>query len=222
MSDKNTLSNCPNGESDCPIYTDIADMKDKIQSLSELVRTDHMTGLFNKRHLLFSLEQELERSIRNQQPTTLVLLDVDHFKQVNDTHGHLVGDKVLKHLAATIQRTIRKIDIPCRYGGEEFAIILPSTSTLVGVQVAERIREAIENTAIHFSDEQTLKVTISLGLDTFNYFESTSVDQLIQNADAQLYESKNKGRNQVSYTVKKRDDQSVVSTEEKDALFGPS
>lgn len=195
-------------------------MREKIRLLNELVRTDYLTGLFNKRHLLFSLEQELERSLRNQQPTTLLLLDVDHFKQVNDTHGHVAGDKVLECLAKTIQRSIRKIDIPCRYGGEEFAIILPSTPTLIGVQVAERIRQAVEQTTIHISNELTLKITVSLGLDTFNHFESTDVDHLIKNADEQLYLSKSSGRNRVSHAVKQRDEQAAVTEAEKDALFG--
>lgn len=211
----------PHTAENCPLCEEVIELRKKVEILSTQVRTDFLTGLFNKQHFLFSLEQEIERTSRNQQPTSLLLVDADHFKSINDNHGHVVGDKVLQHLAATIQETVRKIDIPCRYGGEEFAIILPSTPNLVGVQVAERLRSRIEDSEISISSDLSINITASIGIDTYSKGEKISPNTLIERADAELYRAKNEGRNKVCYRIQKIVDPAEVSKDEKDALFGP-
>ena len=211
-------TSCPLGTNDCPIYEEIASLKEEVNALKDQVRTDHMTGLYNKLHMNASLEQEMERTQRSQQATTFILLDIDHFKNFNDTHGHIAGDHVLTHVARLLKRAVRKIDIPCRYGGEEFGIILPSTPMLVGSQVAERIRSAIEQTPLFF-EGQEFSITASFGVDSFTYNTRESVEDFIARADAQLYKAKENGRNQVCHAIHKLESAAQVSESEKDALF---
>lgn len=219
MTDKTEKASCPNGAENCPIFSDIEALRDKVTQLSDQVRTDFLTDLYNKRHLLFSLEQEIERTTRNHQATSLILLDIDHFKSVNDTHGHVVGDKVLTQIAKIIKQTIRKIDIPCRYGGEEFAIVLPSSPILTGVQVAERLRKTVEGTLFQISSTLTLNITISVGVDSVTHANAIGPQALIEHADAQLYKAKEAGRNCVRHRIAKREETALVSRDEKDALF---
>lgn len=210
---------CPNGEKNCPIFEEIRDLRKKIDTLSTQVRTDFLTGLYNRQHLFFSLEQELERTQRSLQPTTLILIDIDHFKHINDNYGHVTGDKVLAHLGQLIKNTVRKIDIPCRYGGEEFAVILPATATLVGVQVAERLRNNVSEQALSVNEKDSLSMTISIGVDTINYSSILQPDAFIARVDKWLYKAKEEGRNRVCSGSHKIDDTSTVSSEEKEALF---
>ena len=219
MKADNNDSHCPNGENNCPIYNDLAELRSKVDTLSTQVRSDFLTNLYNKQHLLFSLEQEMERTSRSLQATSLIMLDVDHFKKVNDTHGHIAGDKVLQQLACIIKDTVRKIDIPCRYGGEEFAIILPSSPSLIGVQVAERLRKKVETTPFVISDSLQLSVTISLGVHAYLHTNSFSVEEFLERTDKQLYRAKENGRNRVCHFIPDKKDQTVVSNEERDALF---
>jgi len=216
MKDKSV---CPNGQSDCPIYDDILKLQSEVKSLGELVRTDYLTSLFNKQHLHYSLEQELERTRRCSQATTLFLIDADHFKSVNDNYGHIVGDKVLQHIAFLIKENVRKIDIPCRYGGEEFAVILPATPLLTGVHVAERLREEIQNSQITLESGETLSLTVSIGVCSTEQNNEHTPESFIKEADIELYKAKEKGRNAVSFRPVQRDNTSTVSAEEKSALF---
>lgn len=212
------ISGCPLGNASCPIDETIAALKQEIQQLKQQVSTDPLTGLFNVRHLRFTLEQEMERTYRSHQPTTFIILDVDHFKRVNDNYGHVVGDKVLIHLASLIKTEVRKIDIPCRYGGEEFAVILPSTPILIGIQVAERIRKKIEETPF-IDHEHNLAITISAGIDSFTRKQNRSLDNFIDGADQQLYKAKQLGRNRIHHASEKAAIKSEVTQSEKDALF---
>ena len=221
MTNKNDL-HCPNGEESCPIFSEIEELRREVTTLSTQVRTDFLTGLFNKQHLLFSLEQEIERTTRTRMPTTLILIDGDHFKSINDNHGHVVGDKVIAHLSKLIQDTVRKIDIPCRYGGEEFAIVLPGTATLVGVQVAERIRNYIAKSPLNISSNASIEITVSIGVGTLYPDSKWSPEEFITIVDQQLYQAKEQGRDRVCYVTHKLTDDTTVSAEEKDALFGPS
>lgn len=213
---ENTI--CPKGDTDCPIFAEIQQLQADVDELKEQVRTDHLTQLFNVRHFNYTLEQELERTQRSQQPTTLILLDIDHFKHFNDTFGHVVGDKVLVHLAKILKSAVRKIDVACRYGGEEFAVILPSTPLMVGVQVAERIRSQIEQTLLH-DGEQEHAITISLGTDSIYYNDRLSPKAFVERTDSYLYKAKDKGRNQVCHPSREQSRRSSVSDSEKDALF---
>ena len=161
----------------------------------------------------------MERTQRTHQPTTLILLDGDHFKSVNDNHGHVVGDKVLAHLGRIIQDTVRKIDIPCRYGGEEFAVVLPSTPLAMGIQVAERIRTQIETSPLYLADGEPLYITVSLGVDTHYFHMSPRAEDFIRLADKLLYLAKENGRNQVCHGDTGMAGRTTVTSEEKDALF---
>jgi len=156
---------------------------------------DPLTGLYNKRALKKILNQEISRAQRFNHPLTIVMMDLDHFKNYNDTNGHVAGDKLLQKFARLIQNQIREIDNVARYGGEEFTIILPETTHNQAVRLAERIRRKIESTKFKGGKTQPLgKVTVSMGLATF---KSPHGDQkeLIHQADELLYQAKLAGRN---------------------------
>ena len=205
----------------CPYEADILKLKAEIKQLSELVNTDILTGLYNYRHFLTAISQEMERSQRTSQPTALIMLDADHFKRVNDTWGHEVGNQALKHIARAITNNIRKLDIACRYGGEEFAIILPSTELQTAKQVSERVRKCIENSAVEVEisgRKQGIHLTVSIGFSLYFGDISDSANQLIERADQQLYKAKQSGRNQVCYDEQEPGNHQVDDSE-KSALF---
>ena len=185
-----------------------------------MIRTDHLTGLFNRRHLHYVLEQEIERTKRGKHPTTLILIDIDHFKKINDNYGHITGDQALVHIARLIQSTVRRLDIPCRYGGEELAVVLPTTHTMIGTQVAERIRLAIATHPLEHND-QSIAITASLGVASYTQTDKDSVDGFIGRTDAQLYQAKEAGRNQVRTARPTVESRSQISDEERNALFAP-
>lgn len=209
---------CPLGESGCTVGKTLEQLNQEIQLLKDQVSTDALTGLANVRHLRFMLEREMERTIRNHQPTTFFILDADHFKQINDTHGHVIGDKALQHIATQIKLVVRKIDIPCRYGGEEFAVILPSTPLLVGIQVAERVRTQIEQNPLNV-EGINIPITVSIGVDSYNNTDDDGMDSFIARADQQLYTAKNSGRNCVQHPSETTQNKAAVTQSEKAALF---
>ena len=217
---ENSSIACPEGTR-CPFYEELSELRKDVERLKAQVRTDHLTALYNKAHMLLSLENEMERTRRSSQATTIMLIDADHFKSINDTFGHIVGDKVLKHLAQTIQQSIRKIDIPCRFGGEEFCVILPSTSSLVGHQVAERLREMVASSPYELDSGETLNISVSIGLCSYTSNSQLSLEKFLEKCDEQLYRAKKSGRNRVCMPEQDRLPQSTVSAEEKDALFKP-
>jgi len=157
---------------------------------------DAGTQTFNKKHLLESLESEFNNSRKYGTPLTLIYFDLDHFKKVNDTHGHNAGDQVLLDVAKIVKGSIRKEDILCRFGGEEFIILMPNTDARTAYESAERIRSSIEAYSFSFNHTQ-IKQTISLGISQLNPSMTTQKD-LLDNADRKLYQSKQNGRNQVT------------------------
>lgn len=161
-----------------------------------LARLDPLTGLANRRHFLTLLDQELVRYERHPQPLSLLMIDVDHFKQFNDCYGHQVGDLVLQRVADTINGTIRKPDTACRYGGEEFVVLLPETGVEAAARLAQRLLEAIEETTVAHN-EKLLGVTASLGVGTLGDDEAADAATLLERADQALYAAKNSGRNQL-------------------------
>jgi diguanylate cyclase (GGDEF)-like protein len=172
------------------------DLKRSNGLLQELSNTDHLTGLFNRRYMMEALWKELQRCIRKGGNLSFILLDIDHFKLVNDTYGHLQGDIVLKRVALLLQKELRSYDFAARYGGEEFVAILPDSTLKESVFVAERIRMALQGTA--FSDELAeLKLTASFGVASFPIEGVSTVDAFIKLADEALYRAKNSGRNRV-------------------------
>lgn len=161
---------------------------------------DALTGLNNRRQFEIRLSQEISTTKRKNTPLCAMMIDVDYFKKVNDTYGHNVGDFVLKTVAQLITNEIREYDIPCRYGGEEFFVILPQTTLEEASLVAQRLRKTIENYKINFEDNdtklvKTIKVTISIGVS--QYENDLSSEDFANNADKALYEAKNNGRNRV-------------------------
>lgn len=207
---------CPAGKKDCFIIAELVEIRQSLAELAEQVRTDPLTGLANYRYFSQALEQEMERTQRSGQPTTLIMLDIDHFKKVNDRWGHEVGNQALVHIAKLMLETVRKLDIPCRYGGEEFAIILPNTELSASVPVAERLRRAIDETPLTV-DEKKLSLTASLGIGSYLLGEKATPEELVQRADHYLYLAKQEGRNQVRHAALPPVE--VVSRDEKDALF---
>jgi diguanylate cyclase (GGDEF)-like protein len=164
------------------------------EEIYRLTIIDALTGIHNKRYMLEFLERELARSARHQRPLSFVLFDLDRFKSVNDSLGHLGGDTTLRELVSCIKGAIRREELFCRYGGEEFAIVLPETELHDAVRVAERIRRQVERHPFRF-EEVTYQTTISLGVVTTRGEEGLTPVDLIRQADHYLYRAKSDGRN---------------------------
>jgi diguanylate cyclase (GGDEF)-like protein len=156
---------------------------------------DGLTQVHNKRHLYESLEREILRARRHARELSFLMFDLDHFKKINDVHGHLAGDFVLKELARVVQGRIRRDEIFARYGGEEFAIVLPETDLAGATALADSIREKIQEHSFVFQNDQ-IWVTVSIGVATLEESDKTSTD-LIKRADERLFEAKRAGRNRV-------------------------
>ncbi len=171
-------------------------LQQAMSALEKNSRLDGLTGIFNRAYFETRLIEEFRRNKRYNEEFGLILLDLDYFKKVNDTYGHLAGDEVLRSVAQTINRVIRSIDLFGRYGGEEFAVFLPHTSLEGTRNVAERIRHAIENQRISFEDH-LITITTSLGITLFHP-DLQDHEQLIHEADQALYHAKMSGRNRVS------------------------
>jgi diguanylate cyclase (GGDEF)-like protein len=160
-----------------------------------LAVVDSLTGLYNRHHFYHIGQQEVERSHRFDLPLSLLMMDIDHYKDINDTYGHRVGDYVLSVLGEIISQHIRKIDIACRYGGEEFIILLPETDLEKAKNAAERLRKKIMAEQINY-ENQTINITASFGIVTMSK-ETESVEDMLGQADDAMYRAKEKGRNQV-------------------------
>jgi two-component system cell cycle response regulator len=165
--------------------------------LEALATTDPLTRVLNRRALLDRLNAEVDRARRYDSSLTLLLLDLDHFKQINDTAGHLAGDTVLRQIGALLEEAIRKVDIVARYGGEEFVVILPETLSDGGVAFAERLRERIAAESFDVGAGRAVHLTVSIGIATFPSPLVSSTEDLFARADEALYRAKSGGRNQV-------------------------
>jgi diguanylate cyclase (GGDEF)-like protein len=172
-------------------------LEEQNAELERLANTDYLTDLYNRRRFFNTAEVEFAEAVRSGHPISITLIDLDHFKRVNDTHGHLVGDHVLVHIAHLIRSNCRKSDVAARYGGEEFAILHPSLDRQNAFQVAERIRKEVEaNPFLHEKDE--IGMTLSAGVvDTRICKDCPRVDDILLRADVALYQAKDGGRNQV-------------------------
>lgn len=174
-------------------------LQSTLTELEHLVTTDALTGLPNRRSFFSRAQTEFIRSNRYERPLSLVMIDVDHFKDVNDKHGHLVGDAALRHIAEIMKSCVRESDMVARYGGEEFVIILPETDPAGSKFIAERVRSEIELSRMKVDKKSELRMTVSLGIacmSTENQF--SDIDKLLQEADDAMYRSKLSGRNCIS------------------------
>lgn len=178
-------------------------IKAQEQELRQLAIRDHLTGLYQRRWFDEMMLKEHEKAIRKHSELSLMMLDIDHFKQVNDTYGHHNGDLVLQSFAQIMTESTRNFDVVCRYGGEEFVVIMPETELNTALMVAERIRAAVE--AHEFMlDQETMRATISIGVTSTVDASLFSVDHILEYADSLLYQAKRAGRNQVVGEVIKR------------------
>ena len=173
---------------------DITERKNAEKSLRELATTDSLTLLNNRRNFLELSSGEIKRAQRYVSPLAVFMFDVDHFKSVNDTYGHDVGDKVLKELAELSRKNIRESDIIGRLGGEEFAVTLPNTKRSHAERAAERLREAVANHSV-LTEKEELSVTISIGVVMMQGESEGDIDALLKTADRALYQAKEQGRN---------------------------
>ena len=168
----------------------------KMEELTHLTTRDDLTGLFNTRQFYRHIAQEVERSNRYFRPLALILMDIDNFKSLNDTYGHLFGDKILSGIGEIIKLAIRMQDTAYRYAGDEFTIILPETELEMAISVAERVRQAIENETQALSYPKPLKVTVSIGV--VEYLTDENIKSFVHRADSAMYASKKRGRNKIS------------------------
>ncbi|WP_035053231.1 sensor domain-containing diguanylate cyclase [Andreprevotia chitinilytica] len=176
---------------------DITERKRLEEELKRRATTDSLSGLFNRAHFMETANQELGRAQRYRRPLSLLMVDIDFFKRINDTYGHDVGDKAIQALARICKATLRDVDLVARMGGEEFAALLPETNLIDAVSVAERLRIAIEAHSITTDEGQEVRFTSSIGVTELRE-DDPLVDDLLKRADKALYYSKHHGRNQVS------------------------
>lgn len=184
------------------LLRDITEQRSVHEKLQQLAITDPLTGLFNRRHFFELANQEFKRTSRFGHPLSILILDVDHFKSINDTCGHAAGDDMLLNLAQKCGEQLRSFDIMARYGGDEFILMLPETETEKASQTAERLRQVIESNRLE-TGNRPLQATISFGVATLNAGDPAGLDELIDRADTALYIAKNNGRNQI-YTWREK------------------
>ncbi|MFW5920312.1 MAG: GGDEF domain-containing protein [Polyangiales bacterium] len=164
------------------------------ETIYRMTIVDGLTGVNNKRYMMDALEREIPRARRHERPLSLLMFDIDHFKQVNDTYGHLAGDFVLKELAQLVKGRLRPDDVLGRYGGEEFAVVLPETPLEGGATIGDELRQLVESHHFEFEGER-IDVTVSCGVAMLQ--DGWDVLQFIKQADERLYEAKRSGRNRV-------------------------
>jgi two-component system cell cycle response regulator len=174
------------------------ELKNKLQFALENAAHDGLTGLFNRRYFDRRLREEIAHAKRHKRPFSLVLLDLDHFKLVNDTYGHEDGDRVLRHIAEVAQAQLREDDVACRYGGEEFILLLRGTSAMAARVVANRLRANLAARPITLGPQDELRhITFSAGVSAADERNSYNTEEIVGRADAALYRAKRAGRNRV-------------------------
>lgn len=210
-------SPCSDCDDSCQYLGEIDELRDKVSELSEQVLTDALTGLYNYRHLLWAMNQEMERVHRNGGAFSLIVLDFDNFKSINDQHGHEFGNQVLKTVGTFFQRSLRKLDVPCRFGGEEFVLVLPSTDLRDAVLLADRIREGVTRIELH-ANGQRVPVSVSMGVDVYRAADRVTPEVFLDRADQYLLQAKQAGKNQVCHPHS-ADAAGGMSSDERSALM---
>ena len=189
---------CPETKEKCPYFDELQRLLEECKRLKEQSQLDVLTGLFNFSYLINALRDEMERTRRTGLPTGFIMIDLDEFKKINDAYGHNVGNLALKTTSDILRKNLRKIDIPCRYGGEEFSVILPGTRLPQAIRAADRLRRSLAGATLS-ADGFSFQITASFGVDIFTGEINVSPEDLIQKADYHLLEAKAKGRNCVCW-----------------------
>jgi len=168
------------------------------QRIETLAKTDGLTGIINRSHFIETAPVLVELCRRHEHPVSAFMVDIDHFKQINDVFGHPEGDEVIRHVAETMRLKLRNTDLLARYGGEEFAVILPETTPDNALEVANAIRRHIEETPIALGADRSIRITVSAGVAGYDVLpDDIGLEELLKQADMYLYEAKQKGRNRV-------------------------
>ena len=217
--DASSAPACPVGERQCRYLEEVARLRAEVDALGREVRTDALTGLYNFRYFSELLEQEVERSSRSGLPMALIMVDLDHFKRVNDTWGHELGNKALQLVAGILRSGVRRIDAVCRYGGEEMVLILPGTQLARAIKVAERMRIQVEKAGAVL-DAHEVGLTASFGVGVYPSAGVGDGATLVEKTDELLYRAKEEGRNRVCHmTAIPEAPESQVTLDEKKALL---
>ncbi|MCE1249923.1 MAG: GGDEF domain-containing protein, partial [Comamonadaceae bacterium] len=186
--------------------------RDKLDASNRrLATTDALTGVANRRFIIFALDRDVARAKRTRQPIALMVLDIDHFKRVNDAYGHLGGDQVLRHVVNVLCDRVRTQDMVGRYGGEEFLVLLPDTDLAGALVLAEQLRQSVQDSVCHWQG-QAIAVTISIGVYGGYPADTDSWDMLIDAADRAMYQAKQNGRNRVEVVTQTRAYSSPATT----------
>ena len=174
-------------------------LKESVQNTMEMAVKDALTGLYNRRYMETHMASHVKAAAEKKLPLSILILDIDHFKNVNDTYGHDGGDEILKEFAKRIEDNVRRIDLPCRMGGEEFVVIMPETDQALALSVAERIREVVAMKPFHIADQgRDAEITTSIGIGCY-FDDRDTPETILKRADLALYEAKEGGRNKVIY-----------------------
>jgi diguanylate cyclase (GGDEF)-like protein len=175
-----------------------AELAEANEELHLLAITDPLTKINNRRHFFENAQKEVSRASRYKTELSILLFDIDHFKKINDTYGHLAGDQVLQFTGKQVKDMLRNIDLYARYGGEEFVILLPETDQTEALETADRLRQSFQDAPIP-TDNDAVNITISLGVASLKHSKPATLEELLDQADTALYHSKEKGRNRVTH-----------------------
>ena len=210
---------CPADTDKCQIYDDYIRLKKECKRLRELAIKDELTGYYNYSFLMNTLSCEMERSRRSGLPTSIIMTDIDFFKRINDQFGHESGNTALQWASKILKKNIRRMDFPCRYGGEEFLFILPNEKLVNAVKMAERLRKTLETNPLILKSKPVI-LTASFGVEEYNGYRNDTPTNFIERADAFMYQAKETGRNRICYDPKRLVPESrQISLEERLALF---
>ena len=199
----------------------IAEIEREKEHLESLLLTDDLTNLYNKRFFSIQLEVEMDRTRRTGHPCTLMMMDLDNFKILNDTLGHDAGDRFIFQMGELIRKSLRPTDFACRFGGDEFAVIMPASSPIDSIRVANRIQISMGKLVATLPAEISEHLSASFGLATYEILSPISADDFFKQADTELYNAKKEGKNRISCGPFTGADSTAVSVKEKAALSQP-